>query len=60
MNELFLQILNMHVFRGIRGACPKMNKFMGVEDCPFNQTRNNLSSQDSNFNIDKAYNPKCK
>jgi len=63
MNYLFLQILNMHVLRGIReegGACPKINKVHGVKDCLFNQARNELSSQDCNFNIDKACNPKCK
>ena len=42
------------------GPCPKINKVHGVKDCLFHQARNNLSSQDYNFNIDKACNPKCK
>ena len=42
------------------GPCPKINKVHRVKDCLFHQARNNLSSQDCNFNIDKACNPKCK
>lgn len=64
VNELFIfansQYASIKGDQGGGGACPKINKVHGVKDCLFNQATNKVFSQDCNFNIDKACNPKCK